>query len=46
VEEALANVNGSKVEHACRRAEMFERRRQLMQQWATFCTIPPAQDRG
>jgi hypothetical protein len=23
---------------------MFEKRRRLMQQWATFCTIAPAQE--
>jgi hypothetical protein len=31
-------VVGSKVEQAYRRGDMFEKRRRLMQQWATFCT--------
>jgi len=38
VEAALAHVVGSKVEQAYRRGDMFEKRRRLMQQWATFCT--------
>jgi integrase len=40
VEAALAHVVGSKVEQAYRRGDMFEKRRRLMQQWATFCTAP------
>jgi len=42
---ALAHVVGSKVEAAYRRGDMFEKRRRLMQQWATFCTTAPAQER-
>jgi integrase len=38
VEAALAHMVGSKVEQAYRRGDMFEKRRRLMQQWATFCT--------
>jgi integrase len=38
VEMALAHVVGSKVEQAYRRGDMFEKRRGVMQQWATFCT--------
>jgi integrase len=38
VEAALAHVIGDKVEQAYRRGDMFEKRRRLMQQWATFCT--------
>jgi integrase len=41
VEAALAHVIGDKVEQAYRRGDMFERRRQIMQQWATFCTTAP-----
>ena len=37
VEAALAHVIGDKVEQAYRRGDMFEKRRRLMQQWATFC---------
>jgi integrase len=44
VEAALAHVVGSKVEQAYRRGDMFEKRRRLMQQWATFCTTVPAQE--
>ena len=40
-EMALAHVVGSKVEAAYRRGDMFEKRRRLMQQWATFCTAAP-----
>ena len=43
VEGALAHVIGGKVEQAYRRGDMFEKRRRLMQQWATFCTTAPAQ---
>jgi len=39
-EMALAHVVGNKVEAAYRRDDMFEKRRRLMYQWATFCTAP------
>ena len=45
VEAALAHVIGGKVEQAYRRGDMFEKRRRLMQQWATFCTTATAQQR-
>jgi integrase len=45
VEAALAHVVGSKVEQAYQRSDRFEKRRRLMQQWATFCTTAPAQER-
>jgi integrase len=41
VEAALAHVVGNKVEQAYQRSDMFEKRRRLMQQWATFCTTEP-----
>jgi integrase len=41
VEAALAHVIGDKVEQAYRRGDLFEKRRRLMQQWATFCTAAP-----
>jgi integrase len=44
-EMALAHAVGNKVEAAYRRGDLFEKRRRLMQQWATFCTTPPAQER-
>jgi integrase len=45
VEASLAHIVGGKVEQAYMRGDMFEKRRRLMQQWATFCTTPPAQER-
>ena len=41
-EAALAHIIGDKVEQAYRRGDLFEKRRRLMQQWATFCTSAPA----
>jgi hypothetical protein len=43
VEAALAHVIGGKVEQAYRRGNLFEKRRRLMRQWATFYTAVPAQ---
>jgi integrase len=43
VEAALAHVTGSKVEQAYQRGDLFEKRRRLMQQWATFCTTEPVE---
>ena len=40
-EMALAHAVGNKVEAAYRRGDLFEKRRRLMQQWATFCTTAP-----
>jgi integrase len=45
VEASLAQTIGGKVEQAYMRGDMFEKRRRLMQQWATFCTAAPAQGR-
>jgi integrase len=42
-EAALAHIIGDKVEQAYRRGDLFEKRRRLMQQWATFCASPPVQ---
>ncbi len=36
-EAALAHVLGDKVEAAYRRGDLFEKRRALMEDWATFC---------
>jgi hypothetical protein len=30
------------VERSYRRGDMFEKRRKLMEAWATYCTSPPA----
>ena len=37
-ELALAHVNSNRVERAYRRTDLFERRRQLMEDWAEFLT--------
>jgi integrase len=44
VEASLAHVIGDKVEQAYRRGDLFEKRRRLMQQWATFCATVPARE--
>ena len=38
VEMALAHVIGNGVESAYRRGDLFEKRRQLMQDWSEYCT--------
>jgi integrase len=45
VEMALAHTVTDKVEAAYRRTDLFERRRRLMQQWATFCTTQRSNQR-
>ena len=42
VEMALAHTIGNKVEAAYRRGDLFEKRRRLMADWASFCEAPPA----
>jgi integrase len=42
-EMALAHAVGNKVEAAYRRGDMFEKRRKLMEAWATFCTTAPSE---
>jgi integrase len=39
-EAALAHAVGDKVEAAYRRGDLFEKRRRLMEDWATFCARP------
>jgi integrase len=39
-EMALAHVVGNKVEAAYRRGDLFEKRRQLAEAWASFCDSP------
>jgi integrase len=36
-EQALAHVNSDRVEAAYFRSDLFEKRRVLMAEWATFC---------
>src|SRR5262245_6248358 len=46
VEQALAHTIGSRVEAAYRRSDLFEKRRRLMDAWATFCTTPVQERRN
>jgi integrase len=39
-EEALAHSVGTATERSYRRSDVLEKRRQLMDQWAAFCTMP------
>jgi integrase len=39
-EAALAHTVTNKVEAACRRGDLFEKRRKLMDAWAAFCSAP------
>ena len=41
VEMALAHVVANKVEAAYRRGDLFDKRRALMESWATFCGQKP-----
>jgi integrase len=41
VEMALAHAISNAVERAYRRGDLFEKRRQLMAEWATFCETEP-----
>jgi len=45
VEMALAHTIGDKTEAAYRRGELFEKRRRLMADWATYCNTPAASGR-
>jgi len=39
-EQALAHSIGTAVERAYRRTDLFEKRRRLMEEWASFCAAP------
>ncbi len=41
-EMALAHVIGNKAEAAYRRGDLFDKRRKLMEAWATYCATPVA----
>ena len=43
IETALAHVVGDKAEQAYRRSDALEKRRELMEAWASFCTARPAE---
>jgi integrase len=40
-EMALAHVVSNQVERAYRRGDLFQKRRQLSEAWASFCYAPP-----
>ena len=40
-EAALAHTNGSKVEKAYQRGDLFDKRRKLMDAWAAYCDQGP-----
>jgi hypothetical protein len=42
---ALAHAVGDKVEAAYRRGDLFEKRRRLMAEWASYCNTPAASAR-
>jgi integrase len=44
VEASLAHIVGGKLWEAYMRGDLFEKRRRLMAQWATFCTTRPADE--
>ncbi len=46
LEAALAHTVGSKTEAAYARGDLFEKRRGLMEAWATYCSPPSAQHSG
>ena len=39
-EMALAHVIANKAEAAYRRGDLFDKRRKLMEAWATYCAMP------
>jgi integrase len=45
-EAALAHTIGDRVRRAYQRGDLFEQRRRLMEQWATFCISPPIESAG
>ena len=43
-EMALAHSIGDKVEAAYRRGDLFQKRREMMKDWAAYCCTPPTAD--
>ncbi len=43
-EMALAHAVSDKVEAACRRGDLFHKRRRMMDDWARFCATVPAKN--
>lgn len=46
IEGALAHVVGDATERAYRRTDLFNKRRQLMEQWGKYCTMAPRRAAG
>jgi integrase len=46
LEMALAHSVGDRVSQAYRRGDLLEKRRRLMQDWASYCCAPPQSDRA
>jgi len=46
IEISLAHNVGTEVERAYRRTDMIAKRRQLMEQWSKFCSMPPTKVSG
>jgi len=46
IEISLAHNVGTEVERAYRRTDMIAKRRQLMEQWSKFCSMPPTKVLG
>lgn len=42
IEMCLAHAVGTDIEKVYRRTDLFNKRRKLMEQWATYCCSPPA----
>jgi integrase len=45
-EAALAHVRGDQTIQAYARGDLFTKRRELMQQWARYCSMPPSEVSG
>jgi integrase len=41
-EKALAHSNKDKAEAAYQRGDLFDKRRELMNEWAKYCATPPS----
>jgi integrase len=46
IEISLSHNVGTEVERAYRRTDMIAKRRQLMEQWAKYCSMPPTKVSG
>jgi integrase len=46
IDAALAHAIPDRVERAYRRGDLFEKRKQLMQQWSDYCSSPPREEKS